>query len=56
MYRDGDRTFRECVACGFHEEMLITATPQPLETRISGSQKPAGETQAVRFIDPKSNT
>ena len=56
MYRDGDRTFRECVACGFQEEMLVTATPQPLETRVSGSQQPSSEAQAVRFIDPKSNT
>lgn len=53
MYREGGKTLRECVSCDFQEELLVTATPQPLATRVSAPPEPAAEPQAVRFIDPK---
>lgn len=53
MYREAEHTFRECVSCDFHEELLITAVPQPLPTRVAAPVEPVDAPQAVRFIDPK---
>ncbi len=50
MYREGERSFRECVSCGFREEMLVNATASAPATRVSGPAP--GEEQPVRLIDP----
>lgn len=54
MYREGDHSFRECVSCGFREEMLLSAAAQEPATRVSNSSAASApeETQVVRLIDP----
>lgn len=52
MYREGERSFRECVSCGFHEEMLLSAAPQEPSTRVSKPAGAPGEIQVVKLIDP----
>lgn len=51
MYREGGRTYRECVKCGFLEEMLVAARSQEVTTRLS-QEKQEERAQPVRIIDP----
>lgn len=53
MFREGEKTFRECVSCGFHEALLVTSVPEPLPTRVAAPVEPTDTPQAVRFIDPE---
>lgn len=34
-YQKEDREFRECVSCGFSDEMRFKPTPRELETRVN---------------------
>lgn len=50
MYREGERQYRECVSCGFHDEIRLQTAPREVQTRVSGS---ADEAKPVRLIDPE---
>lgn len=48
--RDGI-DFRECVSCGFKDEIRITSEPHELKTRVNQSSTD-DEPRQVKLIDP----
>ncbi len=51
MYREGDRSLRECVKCGYQDEMRDDAVSE-LPTRVSEkgpSKKENTDTQPIKF-------
>lgn len=54
VFSEGEKEFRECVSCGFKEQMFLQGQPKELETRVNKTQEEKeAETQPVRLIDPK---
>lgn len=49
VYSKDGKDFRECVACGFHDEMHFTGAVRELETRVN-EQKEAVQAQVVNII------
>ena len=50
MYRLGDLDFRECVECGFKDEMRFKAAVRELDTRVNqDEEKLREETQVIKF-------
>ena len=46
--------YRECVSCGFKDEMRLSSTPRELETRVNTDEEGiASQTQTVRLVDPQ---
>ena len=46
--------YRECVSCGFKDEMRLSSTPRELETRVNTDEEEiANQTQTVRLVDPQ---
>lgn len=53
MYVENDRQFRECVSCGFHDEMRLNYAGPELETRVNRSeQERQQEIKVVKLLDP----
>ena len=53
MYREEGRQFRECVNCGFKDEMRVSYAGRELETRVNRTeQEREAEIQPVRLVDP----
>ena len=56
MYKKDGRQFRECVSCGFEDEMRFNYAGREPETRVNRS---AGEREAdvkvVKLVDPGAN-
>ena len=53
MYREGEIDYRECVECGFRDEMRFKSGVREVQTRVNTpSQQIAEETQVVRLLDP----
>ena len=50
VYREEDKDFRECVGCGFSDELRIGQTAQELETRVN---KKEVQVQVINFGGPK---
>ena len=49
-YKEDDKDFRECVACGFKDEMRFNAAPRELVTRVNTPEEAkANETQVLSF-------
>ena len=47
-------TYRECVSCGFKDEMRLSSTPRELETMVNTDEEEiANQTQTVRLVDPQ---
>ncbi len=55
-YKEDDKEFRECVSCGFHDEMRFQQNPRELETRVNVSEEEKEKETQVLFLDPKGNT
>ncbi len=50
--QDG-KDIRECVSCGFREEMRYENTPRELDTRVNRSaEEKVQETTPVKILDP----
>jgi uncharacterized protein len=50
MYREGDADFRECVACGFKDEMRFAPQHRELGTRVNQSEElKQADTQVLQF-------
>ncbi|MDO3387736.1 YheV family putative zinc ribbon protein [Gilvimarinus sp. SDUM040013] len=49
VYSKNGRDFRECVACGFEDEMHFAANARELETRVNAAQE-AVPTQVVNIV------
>ena len=53
-YTEGGVNYRECVSCGFKDEMRLASTPRELQTRVNtDAAEIANQTQPVRLVDPK---
>jgi uncharacterized metal-binding protein (TIGR02443 family) len=53
MYRVDDLDYRECVECGFRDEMRFKAGVREIQTRVNTpAEQVARETQVVRLLDP----
>ena len=53
MYKKDDRQFRECVSCGFEDEMRFNYAGRELETRVNRSaEEREAEVKVVRLVDP----
>lgn len=53
VYRAAEKDFRECVSCGFKEEMHFQPVTQELETRVNTSAEEKREQlQVVKILSP----
>ncbi len=54
VYAEAGVDYRECVSCGFKDEMRLSSAPREIETRVNiSSDDVASQTQPVRLMDPK---
>lgn len=51
-YREGDRNYRECVACGFKDEIRLQSSPRELTTRVTKEREKEEAETPVRIIQP----
>ena len=50
MYREGDTDFRECVSCGYKDEMRFQQQVRELGTRVNVTEEEKrSETQVLNF-------
>lgn len=50
LFTEDDRDFRECVACGFKDEMRFQPQVRELDTRVNQSEEIIqAETQVLQF-------
>ena len=53
MYKQDGKQYRECVGCGFCDEMRFNYAGRELETRVNRSvEEKEGEVQVVKLVDP----
>jgi uncharacterized metal-binding protein (TIGR02443 family) len=53
-YTEGGVNYRECVSCGFKDEMRLSSAPRELETRVNtDASQIASQTQPIKLIDPQ---
>ncbi|WOX03939.1 YheV family putative zinc ribbon protein [Microbulbifer pacificus] len=55
-YKLGDKNYRECVACGFKDEIRLHASPRELDTRVNQTADREVEETAVKILLPSSGT
>ena len=54
-YSKNGTDYRECVSCGFLDEIRISSSPQELVTRVTkGVRSNSVPTQTVKILDPSS--
>ncbi len=54
VYTEAGVDYRECVSCGFKDEMRLSSAPREVETRVNiSSDDIASQTQPVKLMDPK---
>ena len=52
-FKENEENFRECVSCGFKEQLRLQAPPRELDTRVNRTEEEKQrETSVVRLIDP----
>lgn len=51
-YREGDKNYRECVACGFKDEIRLQSSPREPQTRVTNSGEAAEVETPVKIIQP----
>ncbi|MFD1216717.1 MULTISPECIES: YheV family putative zinc ribbon protein [Microbulbifer] len=54
-YRLDDKNYRECVACGFKDEIRLQASPRELDTRVNQTDDREVEETAVKILQPPSD-
>ena len=53
-YSEDGVDYRECVSCGFRDEMRLNSQPRELETRVNqASERPENRVSTVKLVDPK---
>ncbi|HEY8568124.1 YheV family putative zinc ribbon protein [Microbulbifer sp.] len=55
-YKLGDKNYRECVACGFKDEIRLQASPRELDTRVNQTADREVEETAVKILLPSGGT
>ena len=51
-YKLGDKNYRECVACGFKDEIRLQASARELDTRVNQTKDREVEETAVKILQP----
>lgn len=51
-YQENGKNYRECVSCGFKDEIRLQSTPSELLTRVSTAQKKEVHEEPVKLIQP----
>jgi uncharacterized metal-binding protein (TIGR02443 family) len=58
VFKKDDKSFRECVSCGYHQEMKFSPTFKPLPTRLDLAKEKAKKDEesqeVVRIVTPGS--
>jgi len=55
VYSEEGKDYRECVACGFKDEMRFTPQVRELDTRVNQDEASvASEVSTIKIIDPSS--
>lgn len=49
-YQEDGKEYRECVACGFKDEMRFQQQPSEIETRVNKPEQPEVEEQTVQVL------
>ena len=53
MYTREEKQYRECVSCGFNDEIRVSAPPQAPETRLNQrDQDGRGQVRPVKIVEP----
>ena len=53
-YVEDGVNYRECVSCGFKDQMRLASAPREMQTRVNTTQEEiASQTQTVRLLGPK---
>jgi len=52
-YRDEDKSYRECVACGFKDEIHLQPVARELETRVNRTEQEKRQETQVLLFPPK---
>jgi len=51
-YRQAGKNYRECVACGFKDEIRLQSSPRELVTRVNDPGKDEEVEATVKIIQP----
>ena len=52
-YSENGVDYRECVSCGFRDEMRVFSEPRELETRVNAAADlPENKVSTVKLVDP----
>jgi uncharacterized metal-binding protein (TIGR02443 family) len=52
-YSEDGVDYRECVSCGFRDEMRVFSEPRELETRVNAAADlPENKVSTVKLVDP----
>lgn len=54
VYNLDGKDFRECVDCGFKEEMRLNIAPSELETRVNHQDEEPEQVQVINIISDQS--
>lgn len=53
MYQKDETNFRECVNCGYEDEMPTAGLAHEIATRVTDkAAKPSAPEQVLNFVDP----
>lgn len=55
MYKEEEKEFRECISCGFHDEMRFQQNPREIETRVNVTEEQKRTETQVLTLDPQAN-
>jgi uncharacterized metal-binding protein (TIGR02443 family) len=50
VYNQDGKDFRECVACGYKDEMRFKPVAKELETRVNQTEEEKNQIEAVKII------
>tara|TARA_B110000858_G_C17386277_1_gene286060 strand:+ start:183 stop:425 length:243 start_codon:yes stop_codon:yes gene_type:complete len=54
VYAEADVDYRECVSCGFKDQMRLSSSPREVQTRVNTrGDDSANQIQPVKLMDPK---
>jgi len=53
VYNLDGKDFRECVECGFKEEMRLNIAPSELETRVNHQEEEKEQVQVINILSDK---
>ncbi|MEO0444410.1 MAG: YheV family putative zinc ribbon protein [Pseudomonadota bacterium] len=54
-FKENGKTFRECVSCGFKDEMRFQQSTRELETRVNVTDEMKQSQTQVLILDPNIN-